>query len=201
MPQFSSDPPVDPRGHSLELRRTPTGRPIAGVITSPNMVGCPTHFWGGRTVPHEKDGCEPCQSGIDWRWHGYVSVFQLTSGDHFLFEFTARTAEPFKLYRQLHGGLRGCLFEAKRVNSAANAKVSIRTKTPDLSNYKLPEPPDLVKLLCMIWNIPTSSCEIVGHVKDVPLVEVNTKGNGQQWEAVSVGRANAPPPPTPPAPR
>ncbi len=33
---------------------------------------------------------------------------------------------------------------------------------------RIPDPPDLVKCLAIIWNIPTTTMPIVGIIKDVP---------------------------------
>ena len=187
MPQFSSSPPADPRGHSLELKRCPPGAPLRGIITCDDVVGCPTHFWGGKTIPHETEDCEPCLAGIRWLWHGYVSAFQPSLRLHFLFEMTARCVEPLTEYRAKNPTLRGCTFEAQRPSGKPNGRVYLKTKSIDLSTIHLPPSPDLVRVLAMIWNLPQPSITPDDPIKNLPAIKVNTHGNGQQWkpEAIS----------------
>lgn len=177
MATFTNQPPPDPRGHSLPLMRTPTGRPLTGIVTSADLVGTPTHYWHGRTVPCDVENCEPCQNGMPWRWHGYVSAFQPTDALHFLYEFTARASEAFTKYRDAYASLRGCLFQARRVNMAPNARVTIRTQPADLAKVTLPQPPDLVRCLSIIWNIATPDMDIAGLLKGMPRIAVDAAGN------------------------
>ncbi len=187
MPQFSATPPADPRGHSLELKRCPRGAPLTGIITCPDVVGCATHFWGGRTVPHEEVECEPCLSGIGWLWHGYVSAYHVQLKLHFLFEMTARCVEPLTEYRSLNESLRGCAFLAERPSGRPNGRVYLKTKTIDLATVTLPPAADIPAVLAMIWNLPLPNISETDRMKNLPAIKVNTNGNGQQWkpEAIS----------------
>lgn len=180
MPTYTNEPPNDPRGHSLQLMRCPTGRPVTAIVTSVDLVGTPTHFWHGRTIPCEVDQCEPCEAGMPWRWHGYLAALQPTEHFHFLFEFTARSSRAFLEYKNSYGSLRGCLFQAKRVNMAPNARVIIQTRPADLAKIKLPDPPDLVKVLSMIWNIATPDMAIGPLMKNLPRVMVDSAGKATQ---------------------
>lgn len=177
MPVFTNEPPPDPRGYSLPLHRTPTGRPISAIVTSADLVGTPTHFWHGRTVPCDVDDCEPCNNGMPWRWHGYLSAFQTTQSLHFLFEFTARAAEPFLEYRKAYASLRGCHFQARRVSMSANARVIVQVKPGDLTKISLPQPPDLVKCLSIIWNIAEPDMNVSTLLKGMPRIAVDAAGN------------------------
>lgn len=194
MPQFSSEPPADPRGMSLELKRCPPGAVLAGIITCPDVVGCPTHFWGGRTQPHEEQDCEPCLNGIGWLWHGYVSVYQTQLKNHFLFEMTARCTEPLTEYRKLNDSLRGCSLIAQRPSGKPNGRVHLKTKTIDVAMVSLPKSPDLRKVLAMIWNIPLPNISAAPPIKGHPAIAVDTKANGQQWQP---NTSNDQPPSTP----
>lgn len=176
MPQFTSVPPTDPRGHSLELKRCPPGAPLTGIITCDNVVGCPTHFWGGRTVPHEEEECEPCLAGIGWLWHGYVSAYTTQLKLHFLFEMTARCVEPLTEYREANPTLRGCSIIAQRPSGKPNGRVYLRTKTIDIATLYLPSAPDLTKVLAMIWNLPAPDIQVQGRMKDLPALHVNSNG-------------------------
>lgn len=63
MPHFTSNVPPDPRGPAFPIVRTPPGRAFSAIITSPDLVGCYTHYFKGRTVPCEGAGCTLCAKG------------------------------------------------------------------------------------------------------------------------------------------
>jgi len=154
MPTFTDTPPEDPRGPSFQIVRTPTGKPLTAIVTSETMVGCYTHFWKRRTMPCERPDCEACRNGIPFRWHAYLSAYLSGSLLHCLFECTAQAAERFVDYRDAQGTLRGCQFTASRMNYAPNARIIITTKPADLTRIQLPKPPNIEKVLAILWNLP-----------------------------------------------
>lgn len=158
MPIFSDTPPTDPRGPSFQIVRTPTGKPLAGIITSENLVGCYTHFYKRRTMPCERRDCEACQAGIPFRWHAYQSALIAKTHAHVIFECTAQAAQNFVEYREQHGTIRGCWFTASRMNFAPNARIIITCQPADLREIILPKPPDMIKCLAILWDFP------IGHV-------------------------------------
>ena len=203
MPQFSTDPPQDPRGHGLPLKRCPTYSAITAIVTSTNLVGCPTHFYGGRTVPCEEKECEPCLNGVPWRWHAYCSAWSPTNKIHFLFESTRRACDPFIQYRDAHGLLRGCLFKAQRMNGRPNARVYIETKPADLEKVTLPTAPDLELVLSIIWNIPLPSLTTGDSQRKMPQVRVDQTTPSKQTlrHQLNVIKHNANGEPAIPVPR
>lgn len=185
MPVFSRDVPTDPRGPAFPILRTPAARPITAIITSPDLVGCFTHYFKGRTVPCEGAGCrlclqgktptqgksgkpvhvvnkieipcdgppcDACHAGMPYRWHAYQSAFTTVEHLHCLFECTAQAAEVFTDYREAHGTLRGCLFQASRLHNKPNGRIIIQTKPADLTGVTLPKPPDIIKCLSILWG-------------------------------------------------
>jgi hypothetical protein len=112
---------------------------------------------------------------VPWRWHTYVSIWLRNAKRHLLLENTARASEPFILYRKAHGSLRGCLFTATRGNSRVNSRVMIETKPADLENVTLPDSPDLLKVLSIIWNIPLTQMKATSIVRSVPHCQVAEK--------------------------
>lgn len=153
MPNWSHDVPSDRTVYGLPLRRTPPRGSLIGVITSPDLLGCDTHYWKQRTIPCERPNCEACASGMPFRWHSYCSLWIPKLSEHALWEIPAQAAEQLLLYKQAHGTLRGCLVEAWRSGSRPNGRVCLRTKPADLTKAVLPPAPDLYVLLSVIWNI------------------------------------------------
>lgn len=173
MPTWSHDAPEDPRGPALPIRRTPAGRPMVAIVTTENLIGCYTHFHKGKTVPCEKPDCEACHDGIPYRWHSYLAAVDQKDGLHIIFECTAQATEAFTAYRDHHATTRGCMFEARRLNSRPNGRLIIRCKPADLTVHRLPHGPDLTQCMAIIWSLPIHSVatEVSDPERKVPLAE------------------------------
>lgn len=154
MPRFTDQPPPESSASGYRLLRTPANHPLQGYVLSEKVEGCATHWWKNRTTPCEPPNCEACQSGISWRWHGYVVALIEPTHEIILFEFTARASKAFTDYFERHGTLRGCAFKAARVSGKNNGRVLIQCKPADLSRVTLPNAPPAHKLLAHIWNVP-----------------------------------------------
>lgn len=160
MPNFTNRPPAEPRGPAFPLRRTPINKSLAAIITCDDLIGCPTHFFKGRTQPCSSPDCEACLEQIPWRWHGYVSSLNIVTHEHFIFEMTAQASDALVAYRDQHNTLRGCLFEAKRLHPRTNARVILRCKPADLQQINLPQPPKLEHALSILWNLPVPEIDL-----------------------------------------
>lgn len=155
MPIFSSEPPDLPDGYIFRILRTPAATVLQGAVTCDDAVGCETHFANNRTIPCEgPDVCAFCADGYSRRWHGYVSAIMNPSLEHVLFEFTAQASDTFKNYRLMHNTLRACVFKAARPSKKPNGRVIIHTAPGDEQRIRLPQPPNIRRLLCHIWNVP-----------------------------------------------
>lgn len=153
MPKFSHDPPELGDHQKFELRRTPCNGRLQGIVTSTRLIGCPTHFWRGRTVPCEDPKCPACEEGCPWRWHGFLAIWDPKTGAHYILELTAPPAETVGKYYAAHGTIRGALILAQRNSTRPNARVLLKMKPAEIQNLKLPTAPDLTAVLCHIWNV------------------------------------------------
>lgn len=154
--EWMKEPPPDKVGTSLPIVRTPTYKPLAGVVLSAGVIGTITHFYKGRTQPCSAPDCEPCRNGMPWRWHGYVAAWQKSLHQIFIFEFTSQAADAFISYEKSNGTLRGCQFRSYRPSRTVNGRIVIETRPADLQNVRLPEAPDLIRCLCCLWNLGTT---------------------------------------------
>jgi len=170
MHTFQNAPPADPRGVALKLVRTPASANLRAVVTSDNLVGTYTHFWKGRTLPHDHDDSPACKAGMPYRWHAWLSAYTATKHEHILFEMTAQAAELFATYRKAHGTLRGALFDANRPSRKPNGRVNIHIRPTDLSGHVLPDPPDLIKCLSIIWNLSSLGITLPIQLKGAPAI-------------------------------
>lgn len=207
MPRFSSDPPVSPDGPALPIRRTPATGKIVAVVTSNDLIGCPTHYFGGHTVPCEAEDCKACAEGAPYRWHGYLTALDMTNRLHFLFEMTAQASDPLRNYREAHGALRGCLFQAIRLHRRPNGRVIIQCKPADLEHLHLPNAPDLKKVLAILWQLNLPRIRDAGTLKSSPALAVHQAVKDKQQErradvagSASSAASSSPPDPTPPDP-
>lgn len=154
MPQWSERPDHASDHAIFRILRTPASGRLNGLITCNNVIGSNTHFVQNRTIPCEgRDHCEHCAAGFTYRWHGWVSAVILPGLEHVLFEFTATASETLATYQDLHGSLRACRFQAFRANSRPNGRVVIQTSPGDPNKIRLPDPPNVRKILCHIWNV------------------------------------------------
>lgn len=177
MLNFSNTPPDDHRGQSLPIRRTPASKPLVAIVTSDDLTGTYTHYWKGHTTPCTGQDCEPCQNGMPYRWHAYLSAVDFQSGLHFLFETTAQAAEHFVEYRNAHGTLRGCCFQARRLNNRPNGRVLIQTKSTDLTQHAIPKQPDVHAALAILWSLPLGSVHAPDRSAERDTPKAATDGN------------------------
>ncbi len=179
MPHWTHAPPDDPRGQGLPIARTPTLRSLKAIVTSDHLIGCDTHFWGGHTVPCTRPNCPADAAGIAYRWHGYLSAYNLHDQLHFIFEMTAQAAHAFTNYQKEHGTLRCCQFEAWRWKHVRNGRVIIKTQHSAIPDHAIPIAPDLQKVMAIIWRLPADNVKEDGHRSGRPNLAVSRNGDGQ----------------------
>jgi hypothetical protein len=179
MPVFTTEPPPLPDGFVFRILRTPAKGTLQAIVTCTDVIGTNTHFVNNRTIPCEGQGeCPHCHDGFSKRWHGYVSCMITANLEHVLFEFTAHASDTFRNYYKLHNTMRACLFRATRPSGRHNGRVIIHTAPGDESRYALPDPPDIKRLLCHIWNVrydPNQS----NDMGRVPFRTIAVGDNGQ----------------------
>lgn len=193
MPLFNSKAPAEADHSGYRLIRTPAAHALLAHVVSNNLVGCNTHFVNNRTVPCEQPDCDPCQSGIGWRWHGYLLILIDATQELAIFETTARASAAFSAHFERYQTLRGAHFKAGRINNRPNGRVLIQVKPGDLQRVTLPPDQPVEKLLCHIWNIPPVTVEktaakprmpfehaTVDRAKDTEPIHIDTQASVSQ---------------------
>jgi hypothetical protein len=186
MPKWSNHVPDSATKYGFDLRRTPPDRPLVAIIISPDLLGCFTHYWGGRTIPCEAlapdedpagigHECPACAEQMPGRWHAYTACYDPRTHETFIFETTGKAAQALETYRDSFGTLRGCLFQATRPKRRKNAKVEIATKTADLTNITLPNTIDIIRAMSVIWQIPTTAITTPSAEHSTPTVNTVSK--------------------------
>ena len=168
MPNYTNTPPSDSSGPALPIMRTPAQSKLRAVITSNDLIGTNTHFWGGHTVPCSTPECEACRKGIPFRWHAYLTAYVPPKALHFLYEMTAAAAEVVCNFRRDHPDLRGYEFEAYRWHGNPNGRVMLRVSSTKNDALTLPAPPDLEAVLAILWQLPKTNVH-AGPARDIAL--------------------------------
>ena len=154
MPKWTSEPPTDREPYAYRILRTPADKPLTGIITCTDIVGLNTHYVHNRTVPCEGIGaCPWCDDGHSYRWHAYVSALIQPGLEHALFESTAAASETLRNYLAMYDTVRGCYFRGHRPSKRANGRVVIECRPTDPAKTRLPDPPDVKRILCHIWSV------------------------------------------------
>lgn len=190
MPQYSTAPPKDSAGYGIPLIRTPANGKLVLAIVSEEMIGCPTHWYRGRTVPCEAVDCQACNDGYPWRWHGYVIGMQTAGRRLVLFECTAQAAEEINKYRTINSTLRGCILTTARHRNRHNGRVIVTTQAGDLAQLNLPSPPLITAHLAKIWNLPAVIDQVRPTVKGVQAIAAGPQDAEQKTHPHAQSYAN-----------
>jgi len=153
MEKWSNKPPQQKEGYGLRLIRTPKSGRIRALITCEELIGTPTHYWGGRTVPCQGSDCKVPHETIGWRWHGYVPMILEGDHEHVILELTAQACETIAQYAEANGSLRGVLLTATRATGVKNGRVLLKLEPTNLKTIVLPPEPDVPKVMRHIWGI------------------------------------------------
>lgn len=172
MPNWTDRPPEDDRSFSLPLIRCPASGSIWGLVTSETMIGTQTHYWHGRTIPCSEQNCPACVDGFPWRWHGYVGLLLLPKHQHVILEMTAQAVEPIVKWADGRESIRGTALQAKRIGNRKNGRVLISVKAGDPERIQMPDVPNLVAALGLIWSLPTEDLQPGRAIKKVPSIAV-----------------------------
>lgn len=180
MPQWSNEAPAENADYAHRILRTPPDKPLCGIITTPDLVGCPTHFTNNRTIPCEAPKpCKPCDDGCSRRWHGYVGIMITPTLEHAIFEMTGAASDPLKNYAMIYNTLRACWIKALRPSKRSNGRVIMECRKIDETKTRIPEPFNVMRVLCHIWNV--DYCEVEVAIGVAPhFHSIGQGGNGNQ---------------------
>lgn len=203
MPTWSTKLPKLQKHMGYDLRRTPQCASLQAIVTCPELLVCDTHFWGGRTIPCERQhveingtisagNCPACNEAVPYRTHVYVSALETKTREHFIFECTAHAAKSLEEYRLANGTLRGCIMHASRPKMLKNAKVVIQTSPANLGRVNLPDPPNVILTLTTIWRLPLTGLAIEDKRHENPTVRTKKEPINRMREQPD----NQPDPPT-----
>jgi hypothetical protein len=190
--QFRADrlPTSEDMVSDWTIFRAKPGRDTKMVIWSDDLFGCRTHWWTGRTIPCKRSGCEACTAGKVSRFNGWVFAKLVATEEKVIFEFTPPAALFLDSVFEEFGSLRGAQIIATRKGDRANAMVHVRCVGREKNWKNIPNPPDIVPVMCRIWGVSSAPDIIVGGTDSQPLSEAErvqmngTKKRGVRYNAI-----------------
>lgn len=145
-------------GRYLQLKKVAAKEVFVATICSPGWVGVPTHYVGGRTIPHvlEKKNCEGCKLRRRIGWYGYLHLCFPEGRGQFVLGFTALACEYLDKVRDNRPNLRGIVVSVARENQHPKGclKFDFVGMVPDPE--KLPVPYDPLITMYRLWGISNS---------------------------------------------
>jgi len=134
------------------LRCSKSGSPRC-MILADDVLGCYVHYWGGRTRPCLRVGCEPCDKGQAPRWRGYLPVITATTHLTRLLEVTGNCYPEIERWLGEKGSLRGLVIELQRKGKVANGELLCTLREATGFASSLPSSPDVAPLLAKLWRL------------------------------------------------
>lgn len=159
MPQWTNHAPDDADRHTATLMRVKPGRPIRGICASPHLLGCWTHWFGGRTIPCNPPDCPACAQSASRRWHAYIHLYSPTTHHSAILELTSLAARELEAYVEQHHTLRGALLDVQRSNHRPNSTIILTATPADLQRFNLPPPLDIPAALERMWEVNVKRAE------------------------------------------
>lgn len=152
------DQPDMPRLRSkFRLVRIGRAEKLKTIILSPQLVGVWTHYYRGRTAPHEEPTCPACDAKNARRWYGYLACWNLQSDSRFLLELTPQAAEPLLELQNKKKTLRGLEIYVRRCGDKPNSPCETLIPKEQQSHLALPGTFDVREALMIIWGLAAPS--------------------------------------------
>lgn len=140
-PSFNDQTPKG--GIEVYVYRMPAAETKTFTAWGDQIKGFDVHWLGDRTAMHfdPAEECEHCLKNLPKKWKGYLHVYCSELHQEVFLEFTARSAESFKMQVSNPEHLRGCVFQLKR-GKTKNARMDVRILTPVAVDVVLPSGKD-----------------------------------------------------------
>jgi hypothetical protein len=180
MPNWSASPPTTPHDQQYRLIRTPAARSLHCVMLADAPVGCPTHYFKGRTMPCETDKCEPCSIGMPWRWHAYMPIQVWGTNERCILELTAQACEQLAEAVAQYETLRGVEIVLDRPSRRPNGRVRIVVAPGRRPDSTLPPAPNTIACMSHIWGTDDRPLDTQPGKLGTNRLLVPPNGNGEK---------------------
>jgi hypothetical protein len=150
---WSRRPPEGEAKRNYRITRAPAKGVLTLTILSHDLVGCYTHYVGGRTRMCPGNGCEVCAANTRPRWHGYLAAVDEAKGDRVIVELPATIADSVgKIFDQART-LKGTRLMLSRTSNRPNARVTAKYSAPISAEAEYPAVADIRPILERMWEV------------------------------------------------
>jgi hypothetical protein len=154
-----------------DLVRADHKKPTSYYVISGEPLSVRTHWWGGRTVPCVRSGCDACNKHQLSRWTGYLAAQRASDQRRCIVEYPVSAAAAVAEATRTFQSLRGVGIIVSRVAPKVNAKVRIVIARQEQCPFALTDPPDIFDVLCKIWKLDAKANPQYSEFADYALTE------------------------------
>ena len=166
MQRWRTRPSEEPTNHQLSIIRVRPGKPLTGVVLSPDVEGAELHYWKGRSRICDDENCEACEANFRARWYGYLELWSATTGNRIILEVTQAAAPAIDAYFREHLTLRNAVISATRLNRKVNSKLHVTLSPSPLPEAHIPPSTRIRNQLERMWECSTvATSEILQPLK------------------------------------
>ncbi len=174
MSQWTEEIP-DPKDFAaIRLIRVPTAGTITGLITSPNIIGCWTHWDAYRTQPcpglepppnpePHWQPCRLCKDAQPRRWHAWISLYLEVQSRQIVLQLPTLAATNLRDARAQYGYLRGLVAAFSRQHKRPNSRILVETRPLLRPQTFVPEPVDIKRYMSLIWQVAPTTMHSNGN--------------------------------------
>lgn len=137
----------------FKLVRVGRSEKIRTIVLSPQLVGVWTHYFRGRSCPHEEPTCPACDARNARRWYGYLACWNTATDTRFLLELTPQAAEILLDYQAKKKSLRGLEIFVRRTGDKPNSPCETIIPKEQQSHLALPGDFNVREALMIIWGL------------------------------------------------
>jgi len=152
-PYFSAYPDEDKTGPTIEVFRVTTKPKRGLIVASHDPLGVYTHWRNNRKLPCLQHACDCHETGEERRWYGYLAIWQPSTCNMGILEYTKAAALPIKEYFAKHRTLRGAQIDANRRSDKPNSRLVVSIYPGRFPKDEIPKAPNRTQILCRIWSI------------------------------------------------
>jgi hypothetical protein len=94
-----------------------------------------------------------CLDGHSWRWHGYLPLYNPTTGRQIILEIPALAAEDYHHQIEQYNTRAGLKLTVRRQNKRPNSRVILTLEPYPANGHVLPVPVDVRRYLEHMWGL------------------------------------------------
>lgn len=138
---------------AYRLLRLKAADKFSGVVLSSDMIGCYTHWWGGRTQPCVGKECKACKANSETKWKGWMACLITKTAEIVITEFTHATVDEVTRFFDQHRTFKGSTVRLVRIGPRANGKLAVSFNDTRSQYTLLPECPNVPAILARMWGV------------------------------------------------